>query len=380
MKVKQLFLSKFSIYLILLSIPLSYFVFYGVRVLPFLISLSVVIILIKSQKIIFDISLIPIILIIFWILIMSLLINDFLSLFSILIFFFIMYWPLFLEEKYISIKNLDNFIKVYIFMGVFMGVGVIIQSFLFNSFGVVIGKMDEMYERVGFGFIWSDYSFFSLYLASIVPLVWYKNKFPYSVVLSIFFIFSSIVTTARTGFFGVIIFLILYILYIFLKNIFLIGRVNLKKIFLGLIFLGLGIGLGLPVMTNSFGRIFDLDSSGRFEGYLVGLSYFFNNIIFGSYYSVDFYKNNVGVVPHNLFFYNLILGGGILFILFTFWFLIVLQKTLSTKNKYISYSILISIIGFQFIPAVFTAYFFAFLLSLMFYTKRIDNLNMRNFI
>ena len=134
------------------------------------------------------------------------------------------------------------------------------------------------------------------------------------------------------------------------------------------------------ILLTNFSRVFDLDPSGRFDGYYDIYNFLSNNIVFGAYYNIDFYKNNVGVIPHNLFIYNIVLGGVLFFIVFIFWFLIIAKNIFTTKDIFIRYSLLVCIIGFQFIPAIFTAYFFAFLLSLMFYSKRLDKLSVKNLL
>lgn len=370
MKVEYLTLKKMAIYLILLSIPFSYFVFFNVRILPILVVMSVMLLVPKSLKIKVDLSAFLFISMILFVFFMSLLSGDFNSFFSLIIFFIIAYWPILLKENYFTQKLFDNLVRGYVLMTCLMSFGVILQSILYNKFGIVIGKVDEMYERIGFGFIWSDYSFFSLYLASAIPLIWYKNRTVSSIVLSLFLLLGSLVTTARTGFFGLLIFLICLMFLTFLKTI-TYGKINLRKFISGFIVFGLLAFVFLKFFLENFSRLLDLDSSGRLEGYYYGFNYFLNNMLLGSYYSIDIYKNNVGVIPHNLFLFNLVVGGIVFFILFIFWIYLLIRKT-NYGNKFVGYSLFVVIIGFQFIPAVFTAYFFAFLISLLLYSNRMN--------
>ena len=370
MKVEYLTLKKMAIYLILLSIPFSYFAFFNVRILPILVVMAVILLVPKSLKIKVDLSAFLFISMILFVFFMSLLSGDFNSFFSLIIFFIIAYWPILLKENYFTQKLFDNLIRGYIFITCLMSFGVILQSILYNKFGIVIGKVDEMYERIGFGFIWSDYSFFSLYLASAIPLIWYKNRAVSSIVLSLFLLLGSLVTTARTGFFGLLIFLICLMFLTFLKTI-AYGKINLRKFIGGFIVFGLLAFVFLKFFLENFSRLLDLDSSGRLEGYYNGFNYFLNNMLLGSYYSIDIYKNNVGVIPHNLFLFNLAVGGIVFFVLFVFWIYLLIRKT-NYGNKFVGYSLFVVIIGFQFIPAVFTAYFFAFLISLLLYSNRMN--------
>ena len=116
-----------------------------------------------------------------------------------------------------------------------MGVGVLLQYILYKNFGITIGKVDELYERIGFGFIWTDFSFFSLYLASIIPIVWHKKSFYVSLSLSLFFLYCALITSARTGPVSVFI-LLLFLMFIYLfKVIFYEKRFNLKRLLLSLV-------------------------------------------------------------------------------------------------------------------------------------------------
>lgn len=380
MKLTKSSLNNSYVYLIILGISLSYFSILGFRVLPFLVLISFLLNFLNSQKFFFDKSLIPAVFIIVTVFFMSFFINDFNSVFSIIIFFLIVYWPQFLRKESISQERLNKYINVYVYAGFFMGVGVLLQYILYKNFGITIGKVDELYERIGFGFIWTDFSFFSLYLASIIPIVWHKKSFYVSLSLSLFFLYCALITSARTGPVSVFI-LLLFLMFIYLfKVIFYKKRFNLKRLLLSLVPTIFLIFFLKNILLTNFSRVFDLDPSGRFDGYYESYNFLSNNIVFGAYYNIDFYKNNVGVIPHNLFIYNIVLGGVLFFIVFIFWFLIIAKNIFTTKDIFIRYSLLVCIIGFQFIPAIFTAYFFAFLLSLMFYSKRLDKLSVKNLL
>ena len=380
MKLTKSSLNNSYVYLIILGISLSYFSILGFRVLPFLVLISFLLNFLNSQKFFFDKSLIPAVFIIVTVFFMSFFINDFNSVFSIIIFFLIVYWPQFLRKESISQERLNKYINVYVYAGFFMGVGVLLQYILYKNFGITIGKVDELYERIGFGFIWTDFSFFSLYLASIIPIVWHKKNFYASLSLSLFFLYCALITSARTGPVSVFI-LLLFLMFIYLfKVIFYKKRFNLKRLLLSLVPTIFLIFFLKNILLTNFSRVFDLDPSGRFDGYYESYNFLSNNIVFGAYYNIDFYKNNVGVIPHNLFIYNIVLGGVLFFIVFIFWFLIIVKNIFTTKNIFIRYSLLVCIIVFQFIPAIFTAYFFAFLLSLMFYSKRLDKLSVKNLL
>ena len=380
MRLTKSSLNNSYVYLIILGISLSYFSILGFRVLPLLVLISFLLIFSNSQKFFFDKSIIPALFIIFAVFFMSFFINDFNSIFSIIIFFLIVYWPQLLRKESISQGRLNKYINVYIYTGFFMGIGVLLQYILYKNFGITVGKVDELYERIGFGFIWTDFSFFSLYLASIIPIVWYKKDFSVSLSLSLFFLYCSLITSARTGPVSIFILLLLLMFIYLFKVIFYKKNFNLKRLLLSLVPTIVLIFFLKNILSTNFSRVLNLDPSGRFDGYYESYNFLSNNVFFGAYYNIDFYKNNVGVIPHNLFIYNIVLGGILFFVVFLVWFLIITKNIFTVKNIFIRYSLLVCIIGFQFIPAIFTAYFFAFLLSLMFYSKRLDQLSVKSLL
>ncbi|PCN59668.1 O-antigen polymerase [Acinetobacter sp. YT-02] len=377
MKIKVINYIDISIMLILMAIPFSYFIFLGFRVFPFLVLLGYFFILLNLKKVAINYNFIFYIFMVFIVFAMCFYTQDFFSFFSILFFFLIAYWPLFVEKNKINFSSFSRFVHLYIFFGALMGGGVIIQYFLYTNWGLVIGNVGEFSERIGFGFIWTDYSFLSLYFTSIIPLVGYlKNTGNlFKVLYILFFLMVSLITTARTGFYAFVVFFILVSIFILFNKIILSGRFSKKNIIIGFVSIfPLSLFLFNFYTINKDSRIFSLDSSGRINDYIVALDFFKANMWLGSFYSNEIYRDNVTLVPHNLFIYNLVLGGVVFFCVFLLWLISILAHFLPLRSNYIIYSLIICLIGFQFVPAVFTAYFFAFLISLGFYELRLKKI------
>lgn len=371
MPISYSILNKMSISMFLLSIPFAYITIGGIRVFPLLVFTAFLIILPTIKNIKFSNHMLIIVILNVLIFLGGIFTSDFLPFFSSIFFFILMYWPYLLQAKYFEKKVLLKFIKIYLNISIFMGFGVIFQYLAFNLWGVEIGKIDLMQERVGFGFIWTDYSFLSLYLASAIPLTFsiYKSKY-ISFILASILLISSILTTARTGFYALVIFLVIYVLNELIKKVFMLDKFSVKSFFRSFIYIFVIIIVCL-YLVNEFPRLLSSSSSGRFEGYLAGLNYGINNIFFGSFYNPEYFKINAGVVPHNIFVYNFALGGGIFFIFFISWLILIIYSALICENKYLKYSIIIILFGMQFIPSVFSTYFFAILYSFIFYYQRL---------
>lgn len=363
---------NFSIFCLMLSIPFSYLSFAGVRFLPVLISPLIFFVVLNSKFIVKDIGFIIFIILNFYVFLLGLYVFNFQSTFSILLFLFIAYWPFFLNLDNLLKLDINFILKLYVYFSIFCGVGLLFQVFIYTYFGVVLGTIGEYANRIGFAFIWNDFSFLSLYLASTIPLVFLLKNNILTKTLLVFILFvSSILTTARTGVYSVLIFLILIIFLSLFKFIFLQKKIH-KSIFITIPFIVFSIVfILLNVEIESDSRFLSLDSSGRLEDYLLAFDFIYNNILFGSYNDISIYRDSVSIIPHNLFIYNLAVGGLFYFILFILWFLYVFYCVLLCRNKYLVSSIFICLIGFQFIPAVYTAYFFALLLSFCFCFNRI---------
>lgn len=374
MKIRKKILFKLFVFLILVSIPFSYLNFGGFRVLPFFLIASYSLIFYSLKKIRFNYNLVSYLFLILIVSMMSIFSNSLNSLLSMVCFFLIAYWPLFIERINFSNYFFNKIINIYINIALLMGVGVLLQSYLYNEMSVSIGTINEYADRIGFGFIWMDYSFLSLYFTSLIPLLWYtkKNKGAFSV----FFIVVSLVTTARTGFYALIIFTMILLIISFLKNVSINNKISILKLsFFSLFIMPVLFLLKYFFEINASSRILSLDPTGRIDGYISAIDFFKNNFLYGSMYDIEIYRNAVTIIPHNLFIYNLVLGGVVFFLFFIYWLITLILYCFPMRYEYVSYSVVICLIGFQFIPAVFTAYFFAFLISLVFYKSNLKKLS-----
>lgn len=274
---------NFSIFCLMLSIPFSYLSFAGVRFLPVLISPLIFFVVLNSKFIVKDIGFIIFIILNFYVFLLGLYVFNFQSTFSILLFLFIAYWPFFLNLDNLLKLDINFILKLYVYFSIFCGVGLLFQVFIYTYFGVVLGTIGEYANRIGFAFIWNDFSFLSLYLASTIPLVFLLKNNILTKTLLVFILFvSSILTTARTGVYSVLIFLILIIFLSLFKFIFLQKKIH-KSIFITIPFIVFSIVfILLNVEIESDSRFLSLDSSGRLEDYLLAFDFIYNNILFQS--------------------------------------------------------------------------------------------------
>lgn len=376
MIVTQSLKERVSTYLIIFSIPFSYYSIGSVRLLPIFILLALLLTLMGVRKIHYKSHMLVLLLLMILIFIGSLLTNDFDNLFTSSLFFIIMYWPQIIPRRGMSYDNFFKYIKLYVILCIVIALGVVIQYSAYQMLGIEFGKIDFFYERTGFGFIWTDYSFLSLYLTSTIPLVFYiyKSKFlKYS--LSTFLLISSLITTARTGFYALLIFccllIAIQILRYFLNPSL---KIRIKKLLLLsslLIILPIALMAIIPKILEAFPRLDSTNSSGRIEGYIEAIQFGYNHLLFGAYFSTENYKSYIDVLPHNLFIYIFALGGIIFFIIFMIWLILIITPLLKSKNKSVISSVIVIFIGLQFVPSFFSAYYLAMILSFFLYYKRL---------
>jgi O-antigen ligase len=112
-------------------------------------------------------------------------------------------------------------------------------------------------------------------------------------------------------------------------------------------------------------RTYDFSGSGRLEGYLKAFEFVLENPFLGAWFSVEYYQQFYNVLPHNMFIYILTMGGFLSFALFLFW---LLSFFLSARNNTtpLKLALLVVLVGTQFVPSIFSAYFIGALLSFSF--------------
>lgn len=129
-------------------------------------------------------------------------------------------------------------VRFYKYAVLFTAIGVVFQFVVHRVFGVELFRYQLFGgNRNAYSFIWEDYSFISLFIASSIPLFFEKKiDFKFSFV-TIFLLSSSIITSARTGVVAFILFVALYVGYEIIES-FSTGRIKKSSlvIFLSLFF------------------------------------------------------------------------------------------------------------------------------------------------
>ncbi|MBH0087499.1 hypothetical protein [Pseudoalteromonas sp. NSLLW218] len=283
--------------------------------------------------------------------------NEF---FAFLLFFIFLYWPHFIKGKAINVNNMSRFIKLYAYSALFCSCGVICQSLLYNKFGIEFGKIDTYLNRTGFGFLWLDYSFLSLYLASSIPLI-FREKMKFKYFFSLIIIIGSITTTARTGLFALVISMLFLSFAGFFSSLL---KAKVKKNDFIMICLAFILISTVVLLWGSYSnRELTISGSGRFEGYLHAFNVFIDSPYLGYSYDVVAYKALFGAVPHNIFLYTMVFSGIMGIFLLLLWFLFIFIR-LRFIDSYFKLCLISIFIGLQFIPSFYSGYFIALILSL----------------
>jgi len=293
--------------------------------------------------------------------------DNFNSFFSISIFFLLLYWPLFLE---IDRRKLEQMIFIYGRLAVITAFFLIIQVIASRFYGYDFFYHEKFGGgRLAYGFIWKDFSFLSLYLVSAIPLLRTRENTPVFFLYPTVLIIGSILTSARTGIAALFIFYVVCVLKK-ITSIFLKGRVNKGYFLLPQLFFLFSVYLAV-FFESLTGRKLTVSGSGRVEGFSTGWDFFLENWIFGVLFNKNLYAEQVAVVPHNVFISVLYMGGMVVAMIFLFWGM-KLMFLIRRSDTTILSSVWICLIGFQFIPSFFSAYFFAIILSLGIISEKIN--------
>ncbi len=353
----------------LLLLPFSYYSFSGLRLIILGVGLILAFITIRGLSFGREMD--------FFVFILNISFAFFLSVFTsnedeflaMAIFFVFMYWPSFCSNFNPSENDVSKLSRLYIYSAIFCSLGVILQSFLFNSLGIEFGKVDTYLNRTGFGFLWLDYSFLSLFLASSLPLV-FREKLKFKYVVSLLLVIGSITTTARTGLFSILLSMIL------LSSVSLLyGLVNrkIKRTDILILVMFFALMTLIYFLWGSYSnRELTLSGSGRFDGYYNAFLIFLESPFLGYSYNVSEYRELYGAVPHNIFLYVIIFSGIFGFIVFIIW-LVLFAIRIKTVDYFFKLSILSIFIGLQFIPSYYSGYFVAMLLSISMLSLKVSN-------
>lgn len=350
-------MNKLAILFIFFSVAFAYSNLLGIRLIAIFSVFSIFILIFLSNfKIKKDSDIILYCILFSLCLIISLISNVYDVVIAMFFWGLICYWPIFLKR---SDFFCDYFLILIKSLGFFLSIGVIIQYILFNYFGISFGKIDTYEGRVGFGFIWLDYSFISLAIVSVIPFLITRKNFIYNFLLICTLVLGSFLTSARTGIFSLAVLVFVFVFLFFFKNI--------NKLRIGNLVLILSLIPLLLIVFNFFkdieSRVFNLDDSGRFAGYETALKYIYDNIFIGFAFDNYLYKQEVGVIPHNMFLYLLSSGGILYFTIFLIWLMVFYINNVSNNIISVKISFWICIVGLQFIPSFFSAFFVAIIFS-----------------
>ncbi len=282
--------------------------------------------------------------------------------FAALAFFVFMYWPLFVSRR--SLENVDaaKLWKSYLWAALFCAVGVVVQRFSYQYFGIEFGKIDTMYKRTGFGFLWTDYSFLSTFLVSAVPVGIARCRGVLRVLVVGLLVVASVATSSRAGLVAVFAVTIYVLLGELVRGIF-SGGLKRSSLFLGASFLVFSM-LALFSWSSLTDRELSFRSSGRISSYMDALAFVAGNPIFGAMSDEGAYLALYGFLPHNMFLYVVVMGGFVLLGLFVVWLVLTL-KWLRGGGRTEAQAVAICLIGLQLVPSFFSAYFFAMLISIL---------------
>lgn len=239
-------------------------------------------------------------------------------------------------------------------------IGLITQSLLYKFTGITYGKLEIMGGmRTAYGFLFSDYSFLSLYLSSAalltITLILYNRKLNLTPILCcVLLVYGSILTTARTGMVALICALVFYGIIMFVRR-----PIITLSIIIAVVLIA---GFYLEVSYHQRQDI--LSSSGRLDGYHIGLEQLKQNPLLGTGFGVQAYKERYGIaIPHNIVIQYLVQGGLLVGLLVAF--LLIIFIFIVFKNAHVFFlPVSTIIIGAQFIPDIFNSRFFPVMLMI----------------
>jgi len=295
--------------------------------------------------------------------------QNFNFFFALSVFFLIAYWPIFFSMDQHSFERM---VSLYSKAALVTAVLLITQFALSRYYNYDIFYHEEFGGgRSAYGFIWTDYSFLSLYLTSAIPLFYTRTNRSVFFLCTTVLLIASIITSARTG---ITAFFIFYSLRISLKNAFhLLSGILVKKYFFSMLLipaLPFAYYFSIKALT---GRTLTTSSSGRIEDFIAGWNFFLDNYFFGALFDTISFSESIATIPHNVFIYMLYMGGIVAFLIFIMWG-ITLALSILKSDKTIISSLTICFVGFQFIPSFFSAYFFSVLLSMAIISAKLNGI------
>lgn len=261
-------------------------------------------------------------------------------------------------------KIIKKSIGLYILSAVSLSFQILIQYFYVSWSGETIGHYSAMGgDRVAYAGLMGDYSFASLYLATaglmlLILYVQYKKlSFVKFIISFAFFVFMSVLTSARTGFFSLMITAIPYVL----------ANLNGKKIGRMVPIVTLAI-ITIPFVLSFFTSLRNMngffDSSGRIEVANSAFSIIESKPIFGIGPGSGDLANNYGIIlPHNYFVQYLlqfgIIGLSVISVSFIMFFIN------NRRNNCFMWLFVMCAIGSMFIPDILSSRFLSILIIII---------------
>jgi hypothetical protein len=273
----------------------------------------------------------------------------------------------------INDNNIEVYKLDYILSAFISAIGVIIQIFFVQILNVTIGNYRFLGGyRHAYGFLFSDYSFLSLYLTSgAIMLYSLRNKYSFTKkmwpVYFVLLLFTSIFTSARTG---IAAFIVVFIFYNIPRAYMLLKEGSKKKAIIIILEIILIVVISY-LLINEIRGIAKFSDSGRMELNKRAWEIFMENPILGIGFGG---ANYIGTLPHNILFQYLAQGGLvftiplIVFLLFTLW--------LSYKNDCdLFYTLVCILLGSLFIPNIFDSRFLPVIYLLLSLKVNQDEIN-----
>ena len=242
--------------------------------------------------------------------------------------------------------------KLLILSGLILSSGVILQKLLFENFGIQFGNILILGNRVAFTFTWQDSSYLSLYLAMLISIGLYSVNFKSmsKFLISVVMFLGIISTSARTG---LLVGCCAIILWVFLTRTF------LQKVLFLLILVPI-VSLNIvEVLEGMTGRNNILHAGTRLLILENAFERFLENPIFGMMFAIEKYVDLTGGLPivHNALGFILVSGGIVFLLLIGMLFFEMLRETKFYESRQIVNVILLFVLGLNFLPSPFGAYF-----------------------
>ena len=279
-------------------------------------------------------------------------------------------------EKY-SNEDLQMYRTQYIVALCSIGVSMLTLKVLF-LFGIEFsnsGIMDVGGGRIGNRFLFTDFSFLSIFLSTGVAyclFIKFENKW-IQTIICLLLLWACIETTARSGLVALLIFVFLF----FVKKFLSTQKVKYLIIIAPFLFISVIAVNVLNNRRNSKQAI--TDGSGRIENIINSMVAIKENPFFGVGPGAKVYRNYIenehGVVdnyeiPHNIIFQMLVYYGmvGLIILSLFFIYLIINRKDTPEYNMFY-----VCVIGAFFVPDIFVSRFFLVMILLMWMSRTCDS-------